>query len=283
MGQAGHDHQAKTHEEAEEFVLSMRTTHKKQTVPEKDCSDAQLVACINKGEDPRRKELLFARYEGLLHGLAYKYQSPLLTHDDAYQVAALGMMKAVRRFDPARGIPFKAFAFPNVEGELKKYYRDKAEMVRLPRKLQKLKRRVLSSEESFVKSTGREPTVSEVAAMLGEDEEDILEALAAIKDLSPLSLDGPSSSRGEQDTLACCIGMEDPSFEEVEIEALLSRALKDLSPRLRRIAELRLKEGWTQKRIAQELNISQMHVSRLQGDAMKILGEACFSYNSASA
>ncbi|MBN2025706.1 MAG: sigma-70 family RNA polymerase sigma factor, partial [Actinobacteria bacterium] len=161
---------------------------------EKDCSDAQLVECINGEEDPRCKEILFARYEGMLHGLAYKYQSPLLSHDDAYQVAALGMMKAVRRFDPTRGIPFKSFAFPNVEGELKKYYRDKAEMVRLPRKLQKLKRRVLACEESFIKSTGREPTVSEVSAMLGEDQEDILEAIAAISELSPLSLDGPSSS-----------------------------------------------------------------------------------------
>ncbi|MBN2028131.1 MAG: sigma-70 family RNA polymerase sigma factor, partial [Actinobacteria bacterium] len=76
---------------------------------------------------------------------------------------------------------------------------------------------------------------------------------------------------------------DDPHFEEVEIEALLSRALNDLPPRLRRIAELRLKEGWTQKRIAGELNISQMHVSRLQGDAMKMLGELCFSDKSASA
>ena len=156
-------------------------------------------------------------------------------------------------------------------------------MVRLPRKLQKMKRSVLAGKEEFIKSTGREPRVSEVAAMLGEDEEDVVEALAAINHLSPLSLDGPSSCSEEQDSLVNCVGLSDPSFEEIEIEALLSRALMELPPRLRRIAELKLKEGWTQKRIADELKISQMHVSRLQGDAMQRLGELCFAHSRPSA
>lgn len=244
---------------------------------ETDRTDLQLVMDIIEKDDPRSKEQLFSRYDGMLHGLAHKYHSPLLPHCDAYQVAALGMMKALRRFDPLKGISFKAFAYPNVEGELKKYYRDKAEMVRLPRKLQKLKRRVLLAEESFMKSTGRGPTVSEVAAMLGEDEEDVLDALAAISDLAPLSLDGPSGSGEEQDPLAEGIGMEDLSFENVEIDLLLSQALRNLPPRLRRIAALRLKHGWTQKRIADDLNISQMHVSRLQSKAMHMLGEICYA------
>jgi len=245
--------------------------------PATDSTDLQLVMDINEKDDSRSKEQLFARYEGMLHGLAHKYRSPLLPHCDAYQVAALGMMKAVRRFDPSKGISFKAFAYPNVEGELKKYYRDKAEMVRLPRRLQKLKRSVLLAGESFMKSTGREPTVSELTAMLGEDKEDILEALAAISDLSPLSLDGPSSSGEESDTLAEGIGMMDQSFEKVEVDALLSQALRNMPPRLQRIAALRLKDGWTQKHIASELNISQMHVSRLQSKAMQMLGEICFA------
>jgi RNA polymerase sigma-B factor len=240
-------------------------------------NDLQLIENINNKDDPLSKELLFSRYEGMLHGLAHKYQSPLLPHNDAYQVAALGMMKAVRRFDPSKGVSFKAFAYPNVEGELKKYYRDKAEMVRIPRKLQRLKKRVLLSEESFIKSAARKPTVYELAVMLNEDEQDILEALAAISELSPLSLDGPWAPGEEQDSLADGIGMEDASFEEVEIDALLSQALEGLPQRLQRIAELRLREGWTQKRIARELNISQMHVSRLQGEAMHLLGELCFT------
>jgi RNA polymerase sigma-B factor len=242
-----------------------------------DRTDLQLLKSINDEDELRAKEVLFERYEGMLHGLAHKYHSPLLPHGDAYQIAAVGMMKAVRRFDPEKGISFKAFAYPNVEGELKKYYRDKAEIVRLPRSLQKMKRRVLLGEESFMRSIGREPTVSEVASIIGENEEDVLEALAAIGDLSPLSLDGPLAPGEERNCLADGIGVEDETFEEVEIDTLLSQALQGLPPRLRRIAELRLKEGWTQKRIAHDLNISQMHVSRLQGEAMRMLGELCFA------
>jgi RNA polymerase sigma-B factor len=246
-------------------------------VKDDEVNDLQLVRDINERDDQRSKELLFSRYEGLLHGLAHKYHSPLLPHGDAYQVAALGMMKAVRRFDPEKGISLKAFVYPNVEGELKKFYRDRAEMVRLPRKLQKLKRRVLASGESFMKSVGREPTMNEVVSMLGEDEEDVVEAMAAISDLSPLSLDGPSSSGEDQESLAMSVGMEDASFDEVEVDILIKQALRNLPLSLRRIAELRLQEGWTQKRIASELDISQMHVSRLQGKAMRMLGELCFA------
>jgi RNA polymerase sigma-B factor len=277
MGQTGSDKEAQTQEGMDEPVERNGASAMELMELVSDNSDLQLIRNINDKDDPRSKEQLFTRYEGMLHGLAHKYHSPLLPHCDAYQVAALGMMKALRRFDPEKGISFKAFAYPNVEGELKKYYRDKAEMVRLPRKVQKLKRRVLLAKESFMKSTGREPTVAEVTAMLAEDEEDVLEALAAVSDLSPLSLDGPSGSGEDKDSLAEGVGMEDASFEKVEIDALLSQALKNMPPRLQHIAVLRLKEGWTQKRIANELKISQMHVSRLQGKAMQMLGELCFA------
>lgn len=252
-------------------------------ISEQHRNDISLVASINDRDDTEAKELLFSRYEGLLHGLARKYRSPLLPHNDAFQVAALGLMKAVRRFDPEKGQAFKAFAYPNVEGELKKYYRDKAETVRLPRSLQKLKRRLLLVEESFLKSIGREPTLREVASILGEAEEDVVEALAVVNNLAPLSLEGPLAGRESQDSLGESIGFEDEAFDEVENGILLTEAMKTLPPRLRRIAEMRLINGWTQKKIAQELRISQMHVSRLQRKALQRIGELCFSKQEISA
>ncbi|MEW6554229.1 MAG: sigma-70 family RNA polymerase sigma factor [Actinomycetota bacterium] len=240
-------------------------------------TEEELVARIVEDDDQRAKEELFRAYGGVLGSLAYRYSSPLLPYNDAFQVAALGLLKALQRYDGGKGVAFKSFAFPYIEGELKKFYRDKAEMVRLPRKLQKLKREVVLYEERFLQRTGREPVVSQVASHIGADEEDVIEALSAMHHLAPLSIDWCGKNGGEQPPLADVLGECDASFEELETSLLLGDALGSLPRRLRRIAELRLKEGWTQKMIAEEMGISQMHVSRLQNEAMRKLGEFCFA------
>ena len=240
-------------------------------------SEEELVSRIKDGGDKRAKEKLFRAYGGILGSLACRYSSPLLPYNDAYQVAAVGLLKALGRYDRGKGIAFKSFAYPYIEGELKKYYRDKAEMVRLPRKLQRLKREVVLCEERFLQGTGREPVVSQVASHLGAEEEDVIEALAAMRHLGPLSLDWCAGSGEEQHALVDTLGDYDASFEEVETGLLLGDALGSLPARLRRIAELRLKKGWTQKMIAEELGLSQIHVSRLQNEAMKKLAEFCFA------
>ena len=241
-------------------------------------SEEDLVLRIKEDDnDHQAKELLFKSYGSILNSLAYRYMSPLLPYGDAYQVAALGMLKALRRFDPGKHAAFKSFAYPYIEGELKRFYRDQAEMVRLPRRLQRLKREVILFEEHYTKSTGKEPGVIQVAEHLGEDEEDVIEALTASRYLGPVSLDWACSADEEKHSLAYTLGSVDASFEEVELRIMLSDAINSLPPRLRRIAEMRLRKGWTQKKIADELGISQMHVSRLQNTAMKKLAELCFA------
>jgi len=240
-------------------------------------SEQELVSRIKNSDDWRAKEQIFSMYGGILNSLAYRYRSSLLPHGDAYQVAALGLLKALERFEPRKQIAFKSFAYPCIKGELKKFYRDKAEMIRLPRRLQRLKRDVILFEESYMKSTGSEPKVNQVTGHLGADEEDVVEALTATRHPSPISLDWSHSEHDELPSLADSLGVIDTSFEEVETKIVLSQALRSLPARLRRIAELRLKEGWTQRMIAEELGVSQMHVSRLQNMAMKRLGELCFA------
>ncbi len=238
-------------------------------------SEEELVSRINDDDDQRAKEELFHVYGGILGSLSHRYSSPLLPYNDAYQVAAVGLLKALRRYDRSKGIAFKSFAYPYIEGELKKYYRDKAEIVRLPRKLQRLKREVVLCEERFLQKTGEEPVVSQVASHLGADEEDVVEVLAAMRHFVPLSLDWCGGCGEELPPLVDILGERDATFEEIETELLLSDALNSLPPRLRRIAELRLKD-WTQKMIADELGMSQMHVSRLQNEAIKKLGKFFF-------
>lgn len=240
-------------------------------------SEEELVSRIQESGDERAKEQLFKSYGGILGSLAYRYRSPLLPHNDAYQVAALGLLKALGRFDGGKGVSFKSFAYPYIEGELKKFYRDNAEMVRLPRRLQRLKREVVLFEESCLQSTGREPGVDQVAEHLDADEDDVIEALNATCHLAPLSLDWCGDEDGERHPLISSLGACDVSFDEVETRLLLGAALAYLPPRLRHIAELRLKKGWTQKMIAEEMGLSQMHVCRLQNEAMQRLGELCFA------
>jgi len=139
-----------------------------------------------------------------------------------------------------------------------------------------LKRDVILFEEDYRKSTGCEPKVGQVAEHLGTDEDDVVEALIVMEYPGLVSLDW-SNSDDELPSLADSLGIVDASFEEVETRIGLSQAIGSLPPRLRRIAELRLKEGWTQRMIAEELGVSQMHVSRLQNVAMKRLGELCFA------
>ena len=240
-------------------------------------AEEDLVRRIKEEDDQRAKELLFKSYGNILNSLAYRYMSPMLPYVDAYQVAALGLLKALQRFDPGKQAAFKSFAYPYIEGELKRFYRDQAETIRLPRRLQRLKREVILFEEQYAKSTGCIPKVSHVSEHLGEDEDDVIEALVASRNLGPVSLDWTGPGEEERHSLAYTLGGVDDSYEEVETMIALSEAINSLPPRLRRIAEMRLRKGWTQKKIADELGISQMHVSRLQNTAMKKLAELCFA------
>ena len=238
-------------------------------------ADIDLLERINADDDAEAKERFFARYQDLLHRFAHKYHSEKLPYEDAYQLAALGLMKALRRFDPARGVSFITFAYPTMEGELKKHYRDHLEIIRLPRPLRDLKQRINAETRRFVEEEGREPDIEVLAKRLEVSEEDIIEAMAAQHNTSVFSLDGTSGEGHEEIPLSLFVGSCDPAFEEVEKELDIESALAQLPQRHRQVMDLRLKSSWTQTRIARELKISQMHVSRIIRESVSMLQCRC--------
>ena len=237
--------------------------------------ESDLLERINCDDDAEAKERFFARYQDLLHRFAHKYHSDRLPYEDAFQLAALGLMKALRRFDPDRGVSFITFAYPTMEGELKKHYRDHLEIIRVPRPLRDLRQRINAETRRIMEEEGREPGIEKLAKNLEVSEEDIIEALAAHRNTSVFSLDGACGEGQEETPLSLFIGFCDPAFEEVEKEFDIEKALAALPHRHRQVMEMRLRRGWTQTRIPSELKISQMHVSRIIRESVDMLRRRC--------
>jgi len=238
-------------------------------------ADIELLERINEDDDQEAKERFFARYQDLLHRFAHKYHSDRLPYEDAFQLAALGLMKALRRFDPTRGVSFITFAYPTIEGELKKHYRDHLEIIRLPRPLRDLRQRINVETRRFMDEEGREPNIKKLASRLQVSEEQIIEALAAQQYSCVFSLDSTCGEGQDETPLSFFIGSNDPAFEEVEKELVIENALASLPLRHRQVMDLRLNKGWTQTKIARELKISQMHVSRLIRESVGMLQGRC--------
>lgn len=235
--------------------------------------ESELLERIRRDDDSLAKEEFLDAYKDLLHRFAHKYHSERLPYEDAFQLAALGMWKAVHRFDPSRGVSFITFAYPTIEGELKKHYRDHLELIRMPRPLRELRHRV-EAERRALEQAGRRPDVSLLAEGLGVSEEEVIEVLAVDHSGSVLSLDYVCGEE-EADTLGSLVGEHDPAFEEVERRMVLEEGLSRLPQRHRQVLEMRLRRGMTQTRIARDLKISQMHVSRLIREAVEMLAAMC--------
>ena len=196
--------------------------------------------------------------------LALRYRGSSESFDDLLQVANLGLLGAVDRFDPGRGIPFAAFASPTILGELKRHFRDRAWTVRVPRGLHDRMAQVDKAVTELTKKLQRSPSVGEIAERLGLDQTDVLEVLEANHNRRPLSLDRPAGGdESEESTPADWVGKEDARFELVESRAALDAALPHLSERERVVLRLRFVEDMTQSQIAERIGYSQMHVSRI--------------------
>jgi len=237
--------------------------------------EVELLERIKEDDDADAKARFFARYEDLLHRFAHKYHSDRLPYEDAYQLAALGLMKALRRFDPQRGVSFITFAYPTMEGELKKHYRDHLEIIRIPRPLRDLRQRINVEARRIMEEEGREPDIKKLARRLKVSEENIIEALAAQQNSNVFSLDSACGEGQDEAPLSFFIGAYDPAFDELEKDLVIENALAGLPSRHRRVMDLRLNKGWTQTKIARELKISQMHVSRLIREAVAMLQNKC--------
>jgi RNA polymerase sigma-B factor len=230
---------------------------------EKLSSDEGLLKRYHSTGDPALREELVNRYLPFARGLAMRYRSGSEPSEDLIQVASLGLVNAIDRFDPKRGVPFTAFAAPTILGELKRHFRDRVWTMRVPRSL---KERIAEVEEAITKLTGvlqRSPTVEEVAERLEPSEVDVLEALEASDTRSPLSLDHPGPVESDDAPAGEWIGAEDEHYEIVEDRATVEQALPALSERERLVLHLRFVDDWTQSQIAERIGCSQMHVSRI--------------------
>ena len=212
--------------------------------------------------DNSLRDQLVGAHLGLAEYLARRFANRGEPLDDLVQVASLGLIKAVDRFDPSRGVAFSTYATHTIVGELKRHFRDKGWAVRAPRRMQELYLSLGKVVAALGQELGRSPTIAELAAEVQVSEEEVLEALEAGQAYRATSLDAPTGTE-DGETLGARLGGEDASLEDAESRATLSPLLGQLGRRERLILHLRFFEGLTQSEIANRLGISQMHVSRL--------------------
>jgi RNA polymerase sigma-B factor len=222
--------------------------------------------------DRLRNELVVAHLN-LARYLAVKFANRGEALDDLIQVGTVGLLKAIDRFDLERGVEFTTYATPTIVGEIKRYFRDKGWAVKVPRRLQELNLAVNRAIEKLNVKLGHSPTVTELAQHLGASEEDVLEAQELGQAYNLLSLDTELNGDGDKksQTLADYVGQNDSALDLLEDRANLERAFEVLSGRERVILYLRFYESVSQTEIAKRLNVSQMHVSRLQQKALEKL------------
>jgi RNA polymerase sigma-B factor len=214
--------------------------------------------------DLHARDQLIERYLPLARSLARRYERRAEPLDDLAQVASLGLVKAIDRFDPERGLSFSSYAVPTMLGELRRYFRDTGWALHVPREMQERALNVNSAVERLSGELGRSPSPQQLADELNLPVEEVLEAIAANAAYDTASLDAPLRSGAEERrTVAETFGETDARFELIEGRASIGRAVKTLPERERLILHLRFVEELTQTEIAQRIGVSQMHVSRL--------------------
>jgi RNA polymerase sigma-B factor len=212
----------------------------------------------------------------LAEHLARRFTGRGEPYEDLLQVASIGLIKSIDRYDPSRGVEFSTFATPTILGEIKRWFRDKGWAIRVPRRLQELRMSVSATSAELTQALGRSPTMAELAEAIGVNEDTIIEALESASAYTTLSLDAPDSDDGEHRPLDN-LGAEDAAIVGVENREALVGMLSTLPERERRIVVLRFFRGMTQSQIADEVGISQMHVSRLLSRSLQRLREALVS------
>ena len=222
--------------------------------------------------DAGAREQLVVRFLPAAGLLARRYQRSGEAIDDLYQVAAIGLLKAIDRFDVERGIAFWTYATPTILGELKRHFRDYTWAVRVPRSLCDLAVSVHRQSSRLSEALGRDPTIAELACAVGVGETEIVEALRARAGYSALSLDAPGAGAprdpAEAVTLADSLGFDEHGFEHAEHRALLEPLLPGLSPRDREVLRMRFVQDLTQSEIALAIGVSQVHISRIIHQAL---------------
>ena len=232
--------------------------------PTHEVSSAQLFQRWRHQKDRQARDELIERFLPLARKLARRYGQSSEPYEDLVQVASLGLVKAVERFDPDRGFAFSSFAVPTIVGELKRYFRDTAWALHVDRGAQERARKITDAQQKLSSSTGRMPTVDELAQYLEMSQEEVLEGLQTADAYGAVSLDAPMSSEDDEESSRLdAIGTADQRLELVDDHATIFAAARHLPTREREILYLRFGEDLTQSEIAERVGVSQMQVSRL--------------------
>lgn len=219
--------------------------------------------------DPQTREQLVSAHLGLAASLALRFGARQEPQEDLHQAALLGLLHAIDRFDPDRGVAFTTFAWATINGELKRHLRDRTWGLRVPRRVQELYLVTAEAVDALTASLGRSPTVAELAERIGTSEEEVVEALEARSAYRLASLESPAG--GIDGGGGIQVGSDDPSYRAVDQKSMLASLLQRLPAREQEIIRLRFNEELTQAEIAQRVGVSQMHVSRLLSTSLRKL------------
>jgi len=250
-------------------MASGTTVHRKANASSnvRDIDDEQLRELFvrwRRDGDAAAREALVERFLPLARSLARRYDRSSEPFEDLLQVASLGLLKAIDRFDAARGHSFPSFAVPTILGEMRRYFRDCGWSVHVPRGDQERALRVRDAQETLANERGHAPTVGQLAEYLELDAEQVLDALQAIQAYESLSLDAPRPGSDEEGTTyGEAMGDEDERYELVELDATVVEALGHIPARERAMLHMRFVKDMTQTQIAEQLGLSQMQISRL--------------------
>ena len=236
--------------------------------------ERQLFARYQGSGDRDAHAALVQRFLPLARSLARRYERSSEPLDDLVQVASLGLLKAIDRFDPARAIAFSSFAVPTIVGELKRHFRDKGWSLRVPRDLQELAVRADRVADELASELGRAPTAAEIAQQIGVGVEQVLDARDAAGARRPVSLDRPRVDAEDDSHTIDAFGVEERGYELAEQKATLERLMTVLDDRERELVRLRFGEDLTQLEIGARVGVSQMHVSRMIRQIVDRLREA---------
>ena len=238
-------------------------------------SQEALIERYHRYGDVAARDELAERFLPLARALALRYRGGSEPIDDLVQVAALGLVKALGRFDPDRGTSFEAYAVPTILGELKRHFRDRVMPLHMPRGVKERALAVARATEALTGELDRAPTVREAAARSEISEEEAVEALRALQASRTVSLDAPMRGEdGEAPPVVEAIGSRDPRLESVESDLTVHRAMEVLDERERRCVRLRFAADLTQEEIADEVGVSQVHVSRILRRALDKMRDA---------
>ncbi|HTU80308.1 MAG TPA: SigB/SigF/SigG family RNA polymerase sigma factor [Solirubrobacteraceae bacterium] len=232
--------------------------------PGKGEPSRELFVRWQRERDTHARDALVRKYMPLARGLARRYGRSSEPFEDLLQVASLGLLKAIDRYEAERGHPFASFAVPTILGEMRRYFRDSGWAVHVPRGAQERALKIRDAQERLANAYGRAPTVSQLAEYLEFEIEDVVDALQAIRAYETLSLDAPRPrADGEVVAYGETVGKDDERYELVELDATVTAVLGHIPARERAILRMRFVDDLTQTEIAERIGISQMQVSRL--------------------